>query len=606
MMIINKKIATLATISFWAFQIATAQELTKEITVDHDIVPEKREASKLSFLPVVELDPVKRAMLDIASKGVAIQPSPGISTLAPAAYGDTLATYPWRGYAAVGYLPTYNLGASAGYRFIDNDKTRLGAWLQFDGNSYNGSLPQLLNINEYKLKRKIKNNAVTFGASLHQSVSRNSFIEANLGYQLAKYTSLGDVFSENLPEKSVNRLNVDLAWTSRSNSLLTWVSGGYSLFANGGDRNPYYEAPTYKFLNENRVKFNAGAQLSTSELSKVMADASLSVIKNSCTRNNSHGLLSLKPAYRYSSSAIDATVGAKVELTFNSGKAFHVAPDINFVWRPLNVVGIQAHAGGGEWQNTQSSIAAITPYATPFYAFQNSHVPITLDARVAIGPFKGFSFELYGAYAVANDWLMPTVEYVGISDRYSNSSNLDYSDHFTQVDHNFDNLDGDLVWGTHLNFSPTKFRGGMFGAALAYNDSRWGNAKISYEMAPSKSNGRYERGWYLWRDRAKNVMRAEIHATPLKPLAVDVAWELRTRRHSYDDFVAYGKEHRFVAKIDQSLSTLANLNVGASWSFNQRLSIFARGENLLGRSYLLIGSMPAQGLHGLVGATYKF
>lgn len=48
----------------------------------------------------------------------------------------------------------------------------------------------------------------------------------------------------------------------------------------------------------------------------------------------------------------------------------------------------------------------------------------------------------------------------------------------------------------------------------------------------------------------------------------------------------------------------ANVNVG--YRVNDRLSIFAKGSNLLGNNYEKWQNFPVQGIQGLLGATYKF
>lgn len=557
--------------------MGSAQELSKEITVDHDIVPEMREASKLGFLPVVELDPVRRVMLDISSQGIPVGLTPKITTLAPAAYGDSLEVSPWRGYAALGYFPAYNLGASAGYRFIDNDRTRLGAWLQYDGNTYKVSPKWLSHYPSTGLdKLRVNHNAVNVGVSLHQSVGVNSFVEANVGYGFDRHSNFNPRSDYDLIDKTINRFNIDAAWTSKRAATLLWARAGYGLFKNSmanergildGDA---IMGTIGKSVGENKIFVGGGAQRLTSEVSKIMAEASLSVLSNSGMEREdfSHGLLTLKPGYSYKNDNFQATLGAKAELTFNSGKAFHIAPDVAVAWRPVKMLGVEARAGGGEWQNSQMSVYSVSPYVNGYYAYRNSHLPITFDAKICLGPFKGTQLEFYGAYAVANDWLMPV--------RHSNI----------------------------LQFYALDFRGAMVGASLSYNDGRWGNAKVCFEATPSRS---YTRGWYLWRDRAKNVMRAEANVIPITPLEINIMWELRTGRHmEYSDLDLANPAELVVNRYYESLSTLANLSAGASWRFNPRLGVFLRGENILGRSYFLIGSMPARGAHGLAGVTYKF
>ena len=128
---------TVATLLGAATLNASAKDLKTEITVDRTIVPVEREATRLgSLTPQLLSSPVAMRRLTLADYTDPAAITRSASTLDPAAYADTFALSPYRGYVSLGYFPVFNLGASAGYKFIDNSHTRLGAWLQYDGCSY--------------------------------------------------------------------------------------------------------------------------------------------------------------------------------------------------------------------------------------------------------------------------------------------------------------------------------------------------------------------------------------------------------------------------------------------------------------------------------------
>ena len=55
-----------------------------------------------------------------------------------------------------------------------------------------------------------------------------------------------------------------------------------------------------------------------------------------------------------------------------------------------------------------------------------------------------------------------------------------------------------------------------------------------------------------------------------------------------------------------SLDSFFDANVNLGYRVNDRLSIFAKGSNLLGNNYEKWQNFPVQGIQGLLGATYKF
>ncbi|MDE6503660.1 MAG: TonB-dependent receptor, partial [Muribaculaceae bacterium] len=105
-------------------------------------------------------------------------------------------------------------------------------------------------------------------------------------------------------------------------------------------------------------------------------------------------------------------------------------------------------------------------------------------------------------------------------------------------------------------------------------------------------------GYYMWRDRAKMELRGLITVRPIEALSVNVGGEARLKRRYYPGSLA-----GYVP-----LGTVADLTVGADYRFTPQFSVFAKGSNLLNRSWSeAIGvGVPCHGRTGLVGVTYLF
>ena len=61
-----------------------------------------------------------------------------------------------------------------------------------------------------------------------------------------------------------------------------------------------------------------------------------------------------------------------------------------------------------------------------------------------------------------------------------------------------------------------------------------------------------------------------------------------------------------VVEDSVTLDSYVDLNANLGYRFNDRLSIFARGHNLLGDNYEKWADYPVLGLQVMAGATYKF
>lgn len=55
-----------------------------------------------------------------------------------------------------------------------------------------------------------------------------------------------------------------------------------------------------------------------------------------------------------------------------------------------------------------------------------------------------------------------------------------------------------------------------------------------------------------------------------------------------------------------TLDSYVDINANLGYRFNEQLSIFAKGNNLLGESYQQWSNFPVQGIQVMAGATYKF
>lgn len=77
------------------------------------------------------------------------------------------------------------------------------------------------------------------------------------------------------------------------------------------------------------------------------------------------------------------------------------------------------------------------------------------------------------------------------------------------------------------------------------------------------------------------------------------------RKAAIWDFEEAGEEQYVISSVDD-LDPYLDLNAKLGYKFNDRLSIFARGQNLFGDNYEKWKNYPVLGLQVMAGATYKF
>lgn len=457
---------------------AAAQDIATEISVDRTIVPEQRDAERpAGFVPAVQLPAAELRPLSLHEYLKASELTNIVPVLEPARYADTIATTPYRGYAALGYFPIYNLGASAGYRFIDSHDTRLGAWMQFDGTSYKGR--------DASDDLTFSNNSLNIGADFNR-LFKAGHLAVGAGYMYGRtgIPTLGDGYHSN-----VSRVEADASWWGRVNTVTYRAGFDFEHFAfNGCFGEQRYTAELGAMIGGGQGHPGGGLEIKGDFLS------------------GGNGQLTFRPYYSYASSSLTAHVGLKADvatgsLDFGDGayspSRFHLAPDVLLAWTPSQMFAAEARVSGGSRLNTAAACYDYSPFMTPQEMLPYSHVPVDARLRFAVGPVAGVTFTLFGGYSMADDWLMPSL--VERNGRAVNSC------------------------------APVDIKGWLAGVEVGY---RWRDI-VEFEATAQMAPQRSDRGWYLWLDHAQYVVDAALKVRPLDRLDIDLGYEFRGRRMLY-------------------------------------------------------------------------
>ncbi len=554
--------------------VASAQEdLSKVISVDKVVVPEEREASRISDVPSLLQPTVKPFKLTMSDKLIQATTPNLVNRLEPAAtVEEPIIGEDSRGYVTLGYFPAFNLGLSAGYRLIDFDFTQLGAWVQYNGKSYDG-----------KAKGKdvdMNLNQVALGLDFsHQFMNRNR-LDADVTYQ---FTAYNRPWLDNYKDMNNHRLWFDSKYTGIAEGFdyFAGIKLGGTFFGEGDTVLPegLWTQDTYKW---GEFGFGINGGISSKDVDETAYGIDLRADFNSTGEfvtwdvnpfsrelevenhgSNIRGLVSLTPYWSGDWGNVKAKVGLDVDFGINSGSAFSLAPEASAEWIPgfgKSMFGTYLTVTGGTHQNSLGSLLDYSPYLDPTFGHEHSRVPFDGTFGMVFGPFMGVSLDLHANYSKANDWLMPI-----------------------------------LVKGFNY-WSAIDLDGFRFGAKLSYKSKLVKSLTVSYDHVSNDGDN----GYYLWRDHASDVLDAQLTVNVIKPLDVSLGFEARWGRkmNVYD---SNSPEFGTV-----SLGKSNNLSVGAIYRVTDKFSVFGRGENLLGTKWDILYGIPAQGLTGLVGATYTF
>ena len=544
---------------------AAAQGLSKEITIDKDVVPQERAASRLPVLPsLIEVKP-EGTELQFSFSGIPARLAPYAGWLAPARVGDAVSVSDWRGYVEAGYFPAYNATLSAGYRALDNGTDRLNVWGHFSGSSWrnpDGDLPK-------DMRPKYNDSGAALGAAYQRRFNPFSTLDVALTLGGNWYNPPFDFYSQ-----SVYTGKLDAAWRSRGGMVDYRVALHGDIFKMQKDWGwipigaPAASEQTFTLDGDMSVPFGGDV---TSKSALTFDYAATFLHRNLSLRMNEAGmeqkkghvagLVTLTPGMKFAGDNYQVNIGARVDLSFNSGGGtFHIAPKIEAVGAPSRYFRIFATATGGQVTNSASDLFGELRYIDPSLSYAFSQVAIDADAGFIVGPWRGFQLTVFGGYSRANDWVMP----------YHGAGRL----------------------------SPVDIKGFRFGGSLRYDWRDIVTVEGSGAMAPQG----YDKGYYMWRDRAKMELRGMITVRPIKALSVNVGGVARLkRRYYYPAYYDYPGNYL-------PLGSIADLTAGADYRFTPQFSVFLKGTNLLNHNWseAIATDVPCHGRTALVGVTYLF
>ncbi|MDE5811004.1 MAG: hypothetical protein K2H61_01700 [Muribaculaceae bacterium] len=549
---------------------ASAQDLTKDITIERSLNPTLRAATRLSTSPRLFQPEIKFQPLTFNENAIQIPLSASIDTL-PAANPQALIepSY-YRGYAQAGYFPGYNLMVSAGYNIINRSATTLGIWAQFDGDKYNATTP--LTADDYTMH--LGRNAASAGIDLAAIIARAGRLDINADFTWARQHTANPLAIPEPEFNSVTEFNATANWSARLPQMAYYAKVDFSNFSRHIDKS---EAPTQNIFSINggtAYFFDEHSQLAGSIGAKFQATSDYIVPLENRTcfahvASRTIGIIDFKPAYRYVNSVFKLNIGINLQFTSHINKSINLAPDIHLYYTPVSAFTAYVKLTGGKRLNPISELYDYCPYFNPQLAFNGSNVPLEAKFGFAVGPFSGFDFSIEGAYAKANQWLMPcnVMREVGTTDYYY--------------------LDAVDLSGFQVTLK------------AGYELNRYLKAELAYSRAGNGEKSAY----YLNRDRAANILGASVSSNPIDPLTVDLSFTLRSGRSQFD-YVLTPDNQLAAAQI--KMKSASSLNIGANYRITHAFSVFARVENLLNCRADQVLYLPMQGVHGAIGASVKF
>lgn len=581
--------------------------LTKEIVVDREVEPSERAATRPAtvapsiFTPKMELRRLKPG--EYSGTGTLRRTMP---VLEAAAWGDTFEVSPYRGYASVGFLPAFNIAASAGYTIIDRRDHKLGAWLQYDGESYKMRSRNLVTTpagddDKVTLKQHVFSIGVYTDNRFRDAGSLSA--EASYMMGIASQPNVGEDYDQTATSASVR-----LKWTGEIKGPFSYYIGTYFRGFGYDKKTPVDRLYNYdgygepvigrnvKASSENGFGFSGGFSWNQSHhawgidvdsrllalnqrgsfITDVMTVTDvteepeyITFARYALLGGKTVGNIGIKPSYRLSRGMFDLRLGANIGIGIGEGNKTHIFPDIHLSFAPVGAFAVWAAFTGDAVPNSLADLYQLSPRQLSCLTYaKNSHY-YDLVGGITVGPGYGISAELWAGYSKAEDWLTP--------------GRIDSNDLFF-----YNDMDG-MRFGARINWQLRDI--------------------VSLHGSAEHSQSSDEHGYYMWRDRAKWEFKAGVNVRPVKALTVGLDWAMRTGRTGYDLAPFITEDHVILGgwgATPTDLGDICDLSANATYTFSPALSVFANVENILAKRWFTTPQIQNAPIHGLVGVAIKF
>ncbi len=600
-----------------AFTLAGAHaqdntKLNKEITLEKDIAPLEKKAVKKNELPKVKKPTTTgtKTQLNYSDLTSPIEVPTTIPTLLPYGYRTAHNFSDNRGYLDVGGGTQANFKVSFGYRFIDEEREKLGVWLNHNStwNGKNSSKAITLESNRNKQKfndntlgidysKGIGNGTLTLGGQAHVDIYNlyggwNSLtLDSSPNSGDDNYTLTRPPYDWNSEKQTFFDFNLSAGWASkfmvRDTPLKYNVGLQYGHAAYDKSFNDLYNHGAH----DNWGIVNLGGSYDLSELNTLGLN-----IKGEYLRRGSNaktgsmsdkfdevGLITLTPTYTIRGDMFKLQLGLNAHISFSDGAAFRLSPNVRANLALVDGFSLFANALGGKLLGYRvPTHYANHRYDMPLLMYGSIYTPIDAEAGFKVGPFQGLSAKVSLGYAIVK--CQPGICYW-----------MTYPEQAVEM-------------GMMSTYKVMDGRGYYLNAEVNYKYRSLIEASASIKYAPHdnemfESDSHYN-GYKLGVDRASTVSNIDIKVNPWRPLTVNAGLEYRGGRMAL--FNTYNAAQDDFAYEFVKMGDVINLHAGANYRLNSSVNLWLQAHNLLNRRYDILYGMGAQRIGVMVGAGFTF
>ena len=584
--------------------ISAFAQLSGSVNVEGEYEPLVIETERLNFPPVsyrFDLPPVNLNYID---EGIVTDFKPGLLTMGVSGRQTSWPFIKRKGYVDARLGSYLRSRLDAGYYIVTDSVNTLLATLDFESSSLFRPSGTPAGYTQLPLKRLYDG---AFGLSYDRLIGQEGLLKASVGYCGAYFNYYGTSVPEinllhplHIPTQTLNRVRGSVSFSSSPSTISGWHAEadvnylGYRRFyppvvmesSSSGDR-------------ETELKVGGGYAFGIYSSSAITVDVAgdfLFYAKNrpealviTNYHRNNYGIVSLKPAYRFSKETLSVKAGLDMDFSWDAmGKSedkkfglFHVAPDVSLTYKSNIGLGVELAATGGVTPATLALREQFDRYQMPWLlSTQPVYSPVDGRLGINIGPFAGFAGSVTVRYAVAKNVPLGGWYQIFLGSALNEKMSFPadtYTDPYAQ------SLD---------------LRGLSVDLDLRYSFGSM--AEVEFEGSYTPQNGRT--GIFNGFDRPRWILSAKASVKPIKNLKIEAGYDYRGVRNCY--YLETTDEDTLLKSY--RLSDITNLNARVTYSILKNLDIYCQGDNLLNRKVDLLPGLKSEGIVISGGVYFEF
>jgi len=277
-----------------------------------------------------------------------------------------------------------------------------------------------------------------------------------------------------------------------------------------------------------------------------------------------YSVLEINPYFLLEKGNASVRLGVSAAISFVTGRTFNPSPDIHAEWNPFpSFLSVYGGVGGGFTTMTQSRLLAENPWVKPSLRVKDTYTPVKPYFGLKVKPVHFLLIDGFAEYNLIKDQYFFVNDSVSINNTpfFSNQFNVDYSD-----------------------------------------ASLWrigGRVSFQYKNIVSSGVKVVSNSW-----KTKTIAQAWM-----KP-GLEADWNLDVKVNPNltisSAFYYEGMRKARLGSTVVSMDPVTDLNLSASYRFNQTFSSFVKLNNILNRGYEQFLGYEVQGFNFILGGAVSF